>query len=296
MRRRPKTGFTLIEMITVLALMGIIGAAFAVFLRPAAVAFQNQTTRAALVDAAESALRRMARDIRIAAPNSVRITNTGSGFALEMVPTVDGGRYCANGLADCATASQILDFTAADTDFDVLGCFEDSGFLASSGTASYRLTLGNSGNEIYSGSPAVITPAGTSITLTTTSGACGSGSSRNHVTLGSAFLFGEQSPRQRLFVVPSASAPVTYLCDTTAGTLTRYAGYSFQSAQPTTAAAIGAAASTALMSKGIPTSGCSVTSTTSSVQNTGIVILTLSLANAGETVTLVHEAPLDNSH
>ncbi len=299
-RRCASRGFSLVEMITVLILIGIVGAAFATFLSPAVRSFQNQTSRAALVDSAESALRRMARDIRIAVPNSIRITNTATGFALEMVPTVDGGRYCANGLADCTTSTQILDFTAADADFDILGCFKDASFVtaATAGTIAYRIAIGNAGNEIYSGSPAVISPAGTNITLTTTSGACGSGASRNHVTLGTAFQVGEQSARQRLFVVPSSAAPVSYICDWTAGTsgtLTRYSGYGFQAAQPTSAAAIGLASSTAVVASGIPASGCSITSTTGNVQSTGIVILSLSLTNAGETVTLVHEAPLDNS-
>ena len=287
---------TLIEMIVTLVLIGIVGAAFAVFLGPAAKSFQAQTQRATLVDAAESALRRMARDIRIALPNSVRITNTGSGFALEMVPTVDGGRYCATGLADCSGASQLLDFSAADTDFDVLGCFRDAGFLGASGTSNYRLAIGNTGNEVYSGAPAVITPATTTVTLST-GGTCGVGTNRHHVALGAAFLFGEPSPRQRVFVIQASAAPLTYLCDTTAKTLTRYSGgYGFQASQPTTAAALAAASSIAIVASNV--SACSVTSTTSNVQNTGIVILSLSLTDAvgaGETVTLVHEAPLDNS-
>ena len=276
-RGYPVRGMTLIEMVVSLLLISVIGAAVAVSVSPAIKSFLAQTQRATLVDATESALRRMARDIRIALPNSVRITNTASGFALEVVPTVDGGRYCATGLADCSTASQLLDFSVADNNFDILGCFEDSGFLGASGGSSYRLVIGNTGNEVYSGAPAVMTASGTTITITTTSGTCGVGTGRHHVALGTAFLFGEQSPRQRVFVVQASSAPVSYICDWSAGTLTRYAGYTFQSAQPTTAAAVGAATSTAVVAKGIPTNGCSVTSTTSNVQNTGIVILTLSL-------------------
>src|SRR4051812_17426307 len=114
LRRFHLRGFTLIELIVVVMLTGIIGATLATFIVPLVKGFTAQTQRAALVDAAETALRRMTRDIRLAVPNSVRIATTGSGYAIEMVPTVDGGRYCASGLADC-TAAQAIDFTVADS-------------------------------------------------------------------------------------------------------------------------------------------------------------------------------------
>jgi len=303
----PVRGFTLMEMIITIIILAIIGTTFGLFIVPAVGAYNAQTQRAALVDVAENALRRMTRDIRIAVPNSVRITNSGTGFALEMVPTVDAARYCASGIADCGSvagssltnAQQLLDVTATDTEFDVLGCFQDAGFRGSSGTPNYRLVTANSGSEIYtvSGTSAVMTPATTSVTLgVDPSGACdGGGVRRHHVTLSSAqrFCGGSclPSPRQRLFVVKSAEAPVTYICDKNAGTLTRYWGYTFQAAQPTSAPANG---TSALMASGV--AACSITSQTSDVQNTGIVTLTVSLTNAvGERVSLMHQAQLDNS-
>jgi MSHA biogenesis protein MshO len=296
-----RQGFSLIEMITVLLLMGIVGAASAMFIRPAVLGFQAQTQRATLVDEAENALRRMARDIRIAVPNSVRITQTSTTFfALEMVPTVDGGRYCATGLADCSGATQVLRFTGGgDDEFDILGCFRDSTFTGSLNVplADYRLVVGNTGDEIYTGSPAVITPSATSITLSETSGACGTGTSRHHLVLSALFLFGTQSPRQRVFVVQESASPVTYLCNAVAdgsGTLKRYSGYSFQGPQPTTAATLtGAGATETLVANGL--SACSIASLASDVQNSGIVILSVGLTKAGETVSLMHQAQLDNS-
>ena len=43
------------------------------------------------------------------------------------------------------------------------------------------------------------------------------------------------------------SGPVSYLCDTAAGTLTRYSGYAIASAQPASAAALTAAGATAAL-------------------------------------------------
>lgn len=279
-------GFTLIELVVVIVLLGIVGASFGMFIVPAVNAYHAQAQRAALVDAGESALRRMARDIRISVPNSVRATNSADGFVLEMVPTVEGARYCATDgttpLAPaCGTgAAQNLDVAATDAAFDILGLFQDSGFTGSPG--DYRLAVGNSGSEIYTdtASPAPITPVAKSISLSIASG-------RHHVTIGGGghrfCASAECSPRQRVFVVRKAEAPVAYACSKSAGTLTRYWGYSFAASHTT--------GTSALVASGVD--DCSV-------QNdgllSGIVTVALALKNAaGEKVTLLHQVHLDNS-
>src|ERR671937_323259 len=116
-----RCGFTLIEMVVAIIILGIVGASFGMFILPALNANQAVERRAALIDSAELALRRMARDIRIALPNSLRISSVAAqGFAIELIPTLDGGRYCVPSLANCSGAAQELDLTAADTDFDLL--------------------------------------------------------------------------------------------------------------------------------------------------------------------------------
>ena len=76
----------------------------------------------------------------------------------------------------------------------------------------------------------VITPARTTITV-----AAGATPNQNLVTLSPAFQFAWGSPGKRVYLV---SGPVTYLCDTAAGTLSRYSGYSIASSQPLGAAAL----------------------------------------------------------
>jgi MSHA biogenesis protein MshO len=293
----PMQGFTLIEMIAVILIMGAIGAAVAVFLGPAVRGYQAQTQRAVLVDGAESALRRMARDVRIALPNSVRVA-VGPGFAIEMIPTIDGGRYCAVGLAACtdpAVPNQVVHFTAADTEFDILGLFRNPAFTAAAGgvggTAVYQLVIGHANNEVYvdTASPGVITPAATNIRLTVSG-------SRHHVQFGGGashqFRSTNRSPRERIFVIRTSDAPVSYLCDTAARTLTRYSGYAFQPAQPTTPGTIGVPGAVVVNN----VTGCSLgTTTAASVQSTGIVIVSITLTSGGESVTLMHQAELDNN-
>ena len=68
-------GFTLIEMIIVIAITAIIGSMVALFLRAPLESYVAQDRRARLADTADTALRRMGRDIRLALPNSVRVTS-----------------------------------------------------------------------------------------------------------------------------------------------------------------------------------------------------------------------------
>ena len=315
MRRRRTWGMTLIELVIVIVLLGILGASFGLFIVPMVNGYNALVQRAALVDTGESALRRMARDIRISVPNSLRIAAPGGGgFALEMVPTVDGARFCATGLIDCGslagglspTTRQVLDVMGSDQEFDVIGCFQDTTFTtAAAGTTTlYRLVVGNAASEVYTdtGSPKVIIPSTTSITLAVdpSGGTCGSAGARHHVTLSAGHTFcpdatsdqcNSRAPRQRVFVVKKSEAPVSYICDQTAKTLTRYWNYTFAAAQPTSAPG---GSSSAPLASGV--TACSVTSTASDIQNTGIVVMSLTLADgAGETISLLHQAQVDNS-
>ncbi len=298
----PKSleGATLIELVLVIVVAGAIAAMFALFLVNPMRAYQDLSRRAGLVEAAESALRRMARDIRLALPNSIRVTsNPGGvpGFALELIPAVDGGRYCVAGLANCSGANQELAIPGPDADFDILGCFRDSAFLtaAQGGSQAYRLIINNTGNAVYDGSAAVITPPGTTVILSTNPGPgpC-PGGGNHHVNLSPAAGFSAGSARQRVFVVPVAQAAITYLCNAANGTLTRFEGYGITDPQPVNPAAAPLA--------GVPgrrvadsVSACSVTTLTNQVIERGLVTLDLSLSSAGETIRLLAQVQLDNS-
>jgi len=84
-------GFTLIEAILVIAIIGVLAAIVAVFIRAPILGYRDTVDRAEITDQADLALRRMARDIRLALPNSVRVNANGS--ALEFLQTRTGGRY-----------------------------------------------------------------------------------------------------------------------------------------------------------------------------------------------------------
>jgi MSHA biogenesis protein MshO len=302
-----RRGFTLIEMVFVILILGVIGTSFGVFVVPAVRASRAIEQRAALIDSAELALRRMTRDIRIALPNSVRVSSIpGTGFAVEMIPTIDGGRFCVSGEANCSGANQLLAIGSPDTDFDIVGCFRNPAFIgAAFPSTAFRLVIGDSAGTVYTaaGASAVLTAAGTGITLTTVngggagSGACGASSGvgppatsyRHHINLSVAQTFPQPSGRRRVYVI---DRPVTYICNIAAGTLIRYYSYPIASVAPTPTSPP-ASATSALVTDKI--SDCSVATSTATVQANGFVKLSISLANSGEAVQLVSEAQLDNS-
>lgn len=83
-------GFTLVELIVVIVLTGILASTVTIFFKPAVDAYFASQRRAALADMADTAVRRMAREIRAAVPNSVR---DHGEQCIEFVPTIAGGRY-----------------------------------------------------------------------------------------------------------------------------------------------------------------------------------------------------------
>src|SRR5207247_10236805 len=68
-------GVTLIEMVIVIAITAIIAAALSVFISRPVEGYADAARRAELSDIADTALRRMTRDLRTALPNTIRITS-----------------------------------------------------------------------------------------------------------------------------------------------------------------------------------------------------------------------------
>ena len=166
MRRRPArraAGLTLIELVITIAVGSVVVAFMALFIVGPMDAYGAQTRRADLVDEADGALRLMARDLRSALPNSVRVAVSGSVTALELLATVDGARYQDGGpLANPALA---LDFTQADAAFATTVPFTQLTLPWSSSSAYLAIyNVGVPGASAYEMAN-VITPAGTAITV-----------------------------------------------------------------------------------------------------------------------------------
>ena len=279
---RPHRGFTLIEMVVTIAVGAVVVAFMAMFIVMPMNAYTAQTRRAGLVDASDSALRFMARDIRSALPNSVRVASSGTVTALELLATADGARYQDNG--PVSNPALALDFTTASGAFATTVPFTQLTLPFSSN--AYFLSIYNvgvPGANAYQMTN-VITPAGTTITVS-----AGATSNQNLVTLNPPFQFAYGSPEKRVYLV---SGPVSYLCDTSAGTLTRYSGYPIASTQPTSAAALSGAAS-ALVAANV--ASCSFTYSAGTAQRNALATLSLQIAQSGESVQLLNEVQVVNA-
>jgi len=277
-------GFTLIELVITLVISAVVVSFVSMFISGPVRGFTDQARRARLVDAADSALQRIGRDVRRALPNSVRITTVAGVVALETLSTVDGARYRAQ---PPGTAAQILDFAGADGSFNVLGPFTQLAKPWSSTTSYLAIyNVGVPGADAYELAN-VITPAGTTIAIAD-DGATG----EDRVTLTPAFMFGYTSPTQRVFLL---DGPVTYLCSPVTGTLLRYSGYTIdanQANRDSTAELLGAGATQTLMANQI--AACAFTYTAGTAERAGLVTLSITISSQGESVSLLQQVHVDN--
>jgi len=74
MTTKHRNGFTLIEMIMVILILGILSGILFVVLQGPIQSYIDVEKRTRLVDIADTALQRMTREIRLALPNSIRTT------------------------------------------------------------------------------------------------------------------------------------------------------------------------------------------------------------------------------
>jgi len=236
--RLRSRGFSLIEMISVIVIVGVLAAVVSLNVTSPIQGLIDLQRRAELVDIAETALSRMTRELRLALPNSVR-DPAMTGRSIEFLRTLDGGRYRAQAdgslggaPAYCPGDADPLDFTAAADCFEALSMVGNAG-LIEGGAADEQdcidgdsdclviFNTGQPGANAYDGDNiAGITgvsvdpgpPPVAAITFT-------------RANAGTPFPL--ESPQQRFHVV---DMPVMFVCDTGTGEIRRYAQYAIDPA------------------------------------------------------------------
>jgi MSHA biogenesis protein MshO len=89
--KKKLQGFTLIEVIAVIVILSLVAVLGGKFVVESTKAYQSTQTRSRLINTSRQAVERMSRQLRVALPYSVRITNSNS--CLEFMPIVSGGNY-----------------------------------------------------------------------------------------------------------------------------------------------------------------------------------------------------------
>lgn len=283
---RRMAGFTLVESVIVILITGILAAVVAIFIRAPVQGYFDTVRRAELTDQADLALRRITRDVRLALPNSVRLSTVGNVHYIEFIMTRSGGRY--RDVSDGSTGGDFLSFSnTADLSFDVHGPLP----AMTPGLdffVVFNLGPGNAPANAYATGDACANCNRARIT----------GVAGNTVTLATNPFASQapplSSPNGRFQVVPGDVRAVTYSCPVAgaaAGNLTRHWNYGFFAAQPTPPGG-----SQALLATG---ANCAVSYAPAVGGRHGLLEIRLSLsAGTGadlETVVLQQQIRVDNA-
>lgn len=272
---RLSAGFTLIEMIMVITITGIIAGMVAVFIAKPVEGYADSVRRAELTDAADVALRRMTRDVRLALPNTLR--EVPNGF--EFIMTKSGGRY--RDPADGSTGGVPLSFTStSETSFDVVGPMPQMN--GGDRVVVYNLGAGYSPADAYTG-----------LNVATISG---SGAITDNPVQLDTNPFASQSPpmaspSSRFQVVDKDDLVVRYECN--GQTLTRFSGCTLTS--PSDCSGSGSGSLLAGAASGEPQASCTIDYTSAANGRNGLLYLRLTLRQSGESVTLFQQIHVDNS-
>lgn len=253
---RAQWGFSLLELVVVLVLLGVLATTSVALIRQPIDASADVQRRARLADAADQAMARISRDVRLALPNSLRVSSDGR--AIEMLIAPMAGRYRAR--PTTVGGGDILDFTQSDASFDLLAPLPQAP-VAGQWAVVYNLTAEGLQANAWAGDNRA---------------AIGSGSTDSRIVLAAPFQFPFPSPAQRVYVVDRA---VQYRC-TPDGRLLRHAGHA-----PTATMVVPPASAGALLAEGV--SACSFRYQAGSASRRGLLSLSLGLSREGETLSLL---------
>jgi MSHA biogenesis protein MshO len=267
-------GFTLVELIMVIVIMGVIGGVVAVFMRSPIDAYFDSARRAALTDVADTAVRRMARDLRKALPNSIRIL-PATPNCLEFIPTRTGGRYRKADLA--AGDRTALDFTAADAQFNMLGdnlaSPADQQIQVGDVVAVYN--LGIAGASAYLGNNTAL--------ITAVAPAALPAVGETAIAIEQTVPFPLESGSNRFHVIPREEQVVGYVC----------AGNTLRRTVTTGSFATSCANPGSILATNVQS--CTFTYLGSDLQRNGLVQIDLRISSNNETISLYHEVHVNNS-
>lgn len=194
-------GFTLLEMLLVIVVLGILGVTTTQFVEMGVQMYSKSNQRSQLLDQSRFVIERLNRELRNATPNSVRVSpvQANGTQCIEFTPIVSSGLY-----------AQAPFLPQQSNQFNYASNTSWSSFTGQ----LYATIYPRNNADIYSHATASATAEVTSISTT-------------QVTLLASHSFTLRSPEQRVFIM---GLPVSYCL--VGNAMYRYQNYGFNTVQP----------------------------------------------------------------
>lgn len=251
-RWRKDAGFSFVEMVVAISVLGILAAGSVRFLHFAAEGYGSAGGRSELSNSASTAMARLAIELEDALPNSVRV----SGSCIEFVPVNSVTRYLTVPLGSTANTLQLVAPDSSGTTLAAARIVVD----AESATKLYDVTLGH-----VSPTATFSAPAAGVVTA----------------TLSASYAFASESPQRRAYLV---STPVSFCVD--GSHLFRYANYGWLLNQPGVAALPATSPDRQLIADAMAVGAAPFDVLAPSLVRNNVVALTLALDNGHDAVQL----------
>ncbi|HEY4080279.1 MAG TPA: type II secretion system protein [Burkholderiaceae bacterium] len=275
MKKKPR-GFTFVELLVVIVATAVLAVGLTVVLRPALDAYAIGRSRSELASAATVALQRIARDVAMAVPNSIRTPNSQ---CFDVVPSSASGRV-RMGPDLAAPGSAPLDASQPTMQLDVL---TDLSPLPSAGT---WLVMGNqTAGDLYSG----LSRAAIASAAAVPNSAFGT----VRLNFSPAFQFPQGMSSGRFQLVSASQGVVSYVCaaDTSGHSLWRISGRPFVANHPTSCPATTGGQR---IVTGLSACSFSYDPGPMATQQYGLLTMQFDLARNGESASIVNSVQVLN--
>jgi MSHA biogenesis protein MshO len=288
MMNRLQRGFTLIELIVVMVVMGVLAGVLMVFFSPTLSNYFDTARRAALSDVADGAMRRITREVRVSVPNSIR---TWGNQWVEFVPTSSGGRYrtAADINWDSTHPGDLSKPMEPGQSYTVF----DTSTVAVAGENDWVVVGNQETNDVYQG----VNRQQVDSVAAHAAGVPG----QSRVTLKGDLTIPAGYDGARFMIVPGGQQAVSYVCQggvgvdaagNGKGTLERHQGYGFQ--MPTGTDKPVLSANPAILASHVSACTFHYDPNPGATQESGYLEVDLTITEANESVRLRFGVHVDN--